>query len=744
MPRFITPYRSSSLPIAPFHSPTREPVGRLLIFLITLCAALGTSAKSALAQQSATDESLPALEQTIKSAVARVAPSVAQIETSGGSDVIGSGQSQISKGVGPTTGLIVSPDGFIISSAFNFANKPAAIFVTIPGQRDRLIAKVVATDHTRMLTLLKVDTEKLPVPVAASKKDVRVGQWALALGRTWAGTQGPPSVSIGIVSALDRIWGKAIQTDAKVSPVNYGGPLIDLQGRVLGILIPASPRGQDEAAGVEWYDSGIGFAIPAEDINAVLPQLKQGKDLNRGVLGINLQSADYYGAVPVIAGTVPDSAALQAGIKTGDIITEINGVKISRQAQMLHVLGNKYEGDTISLKLKRGKDEISIAKVKLGSEARSFVHPFLGILPMRDDPQAGEEVRYVFPGSPAEKGGLKAGDRVVKVGFGEAPLRPFVGRDALTALLSRLSPSIELKLEIARKDGKKTETLRIALGLPTDSVPDDLPEPATRKKALERPTSVQPVIELSKPDSPPAPRKRENIKPKDKFEKKEAPKSDDKKTKKAEVGLLRRSTATKENDYWLYVPENYDPNIAHALVVWLHPAGSRRDKDAETEQLVELWKDFCQDKHLIILCPKAETESGWLASESDFVAQTIRDCLDEYTIDRQRIVAHGMGIGGQMAFYLGFNTRDLIRGVATTGAALANQPKDNLPGQRLAFFLVNGKSDPRNAEIAETKSKLIERKYPVVYREIADMGHQYLNVDTLQELVRWIDSLDRQ
>jgi len=108
------------------------------------------------------------------------------------------------------------------------------------------------------------------------------------------------------------------------------------------------------------------------------------------------------------------------------------------------------------------------------------------------------------------------------------------------------------------------------------------------------------------------------------------------------------------------------------------------------------------------------------------------------------VVAHGMGIGGQMAFYLGFNTRDLIRGVATTGAALANQPKDNLPGQRLAFFLVNGKSDPRNAEIAETKSKLIERKYPVVYREIADMGHQYLNVDTLQELVRWIDSLDRQ
>src|SRR5438045_3720475 len=83
---------------------------------------------------------------------------------------------------------------------------------------------------------------------------------ALALGRTWASADAPPSVSVGIISALDRIWGKAVQTDAKVSPVNYGGPLVDVQGRVQGILVPASPRGQDETAGHEWYDSGIGFA----------------------------------------------------------------------------------------------------------------------------------------------------------------------------------------------------------------------------------------------------------------------------------------------------------------------------------------------------------------------------------------------------------------------------------------------------------------------------------------------------
>src|SRR5262249_32985964 len=157
-----------------------------------------------------------------------------QIETSGGSDIVGSGPAGFRKGTGPTTGLIVAADGYVLSSAFNFANRPSAIFIAIPGRKERLLAKVVATDHTRMITLLKVEADRLPVPVAAPKKEIQVGQWAFALGRTWTSLDKLPSISVGIVSALGRIWGKAIQTDAKVSPVNYGGPLIDLEGRVLG------------------------------------------------------------------------------------------------------------------------------------------------------------------------------------------------------------------------------------------------------------------------------------------------------------------------------------------------------------------------------------------------------------------------------------------------------------------------------------------------------------------------------
>jgi serine protease Do len=681
-------------------------------------------------------------QAAMKAAVARVAPSVVQIETSGGSDVIGSGGigQQIRKGTGPTTGLIVSADGYIVSSAFNFANKPSAIFVAIPGHKERLVAKAVATDQTRMITLLKVDAQGLPVVETTPKKEIRVGQWALSLGRTWASLDSLPSVSVGIVSALGRIYGKAIQTDAKVSPVNYGGPLVDLEGRVLGVLVPASPRGKDETAGYEWYDSGIGFAIPLEDIKAVLPRLKEGQDLHEGRLGISLQSQDIYGARPVILNVAPDSTAQHAGIKAGDIITEINGLRVVRQAQILHVLGEKYEGDTVSVKVLRGKEELSFANLKLTGPLNAFVYPFLGVLPVRDDPDPGEEIRYIFPNGPAQAAGLKPGDRIMKIGVGE-DFTSFSGRDELTALLNHLQPGMEIKLEVTRKESKKTETVSLALGVLSDALPDKLANEASHRKALT-PKKAAPAGPLAPgrprpagPRRPPAPPK-EDEQEKGKKEEKKA------EEKKVETGLLKRATQTGDHDYWLYVPEDYDPEISYALAIWLHPAGKGKDKD--TENMIALWEDFCSDNHIILLCPRAESETGWLASEAEFIQQVARDVMAEYTIDHQRVIAHGMGIGGQMAYYLGLNVRDLIRGVATTGAVLTNPVKDTAASQRLSFFIVAGGKDPLAQAIAETKTKLSAHKYPVVYREIQEMGNQYFDAVTLHDLIRWIDSLDRQ
>jgi S1-C subfamily serine protease len=689
--------------------------------LLTSALVLASFSPGALA-----DDLAELQDQAVRAAVERVGLSVVQIETSAGADTVGLGQpgQQIRTGLGPTTGLVVSADGYIISSAFNFANKPGAVFVAIPGRKDRLVAQVVATDHTRMLTLLKVPATGLPVPAATPKKEIHVGQTAVALGRTWSGPEGPPSVSVGIVSALNRIWGKAIQTDAKVSPVNYGGPLMDIQGRVMGILVPASPQAQDETAGVEWYDSGIGFAIPLEDVNAILPRLKQGHDLHRGYLGITSNAKDLFGAEPVVVGVVPNSTAAKAGIKAGDVIVEIAGTRLTREAQLQQALGNKYEGEVVSVKIRRGKEEINLGKLTLSAELPGFSPGFLGILPMRDDPEQGVEVRYVYPKSAAETAGIKAGDRILTLGSDKVAPRPFVGRDQFLTRLMAAPPGTEIKLGVRHKDAKEPVTLTAKLGDEPSTVPAQLPQPASLKKAkAPRNAGARP--------SPAAPPK--EAKPETKKEdKKAAPE------KKAETGLLHRRNEAGDREYWLYVPANYDPNIAYALVVWLHPAGQGRDKDAEP--FIKAWEKACGDEHVILVGPRAQNETGWLASEADLIQETVREVMSQYTVDAQRIVAHGPGSGGQMAFYLGFHARELFHGVAPIDASLGTAPPENAPGPRLAFFLVTR----AKGASAAVKSQLAAKKYAVIQREVAGQDTAYLDAATQSELARWIDSLDHQ
>jgi S1-C subfamily serine protease len=691
--------------------------------VVVVLLGLGLAAAPEAAQGPGGDDLNAQNERAIKDAVKTVAASVVQIQTQGGTDMIVTGPKgpAFRKAMGPTTGVIVSPDGYIISSAFNFINNPTTIIVGVPGHKEPFLAKRVATDRSRMLTLLKIEATGLPVPQAAPKKDVHVGQWAIALGRTLdTNKDNPPSVSIGVVSAVGRIWGKALQTDAKVSPVNYGGPLVDVRGRVQGILIPASPQSEDEKAGYEWYDSGIGFAVPMDDVLAALPRLKEGKDLHKGLLGVRLNTQDIFSSAPVVGQVTPGSAAAKAGLKPGDLITEVDGHPVVRMAQILHLLGPKYEGDAIALKYRRGGKDISIARLELVGALSAYTHAFLGALPVRDDPKLGALVRYVFAKSAAEKAGLKAGDRIVK--YGKGPMMVAFkgqkrGRAELLDFLNGVRPDEEIKLEVSRK-GAKAMTLTVTLGSltgpgknGTDTVPEKLPRDASAGKALAPLETAAGQKKAPKMAEPP----------------------------KAETGLLKRKSA-EGRTYWIYADEDYDPNISHALVVWLHPP--REGSKEKMEQLSDAWEKACRDNHIILVCPATDNEGGWVPGDAGFVLDAIRSVMGEYTIDRQRVVAHGMGVGGQMALYMGFHNRDVIRGVATTGAVVT-QAKDNVAGQRLSFYLVAGGRDPLAKAIVESKAKLTERGFPVVFREIADLGRQYLNESTLAELVRWIDALDR-
>jgi serine protease Do len=169
--------------------------------------------------------------------------------------------------------------------------------------------------------------------------------------------------------------------------------------------------------------------------------------------------------------------------------------------------------------------------------------------------------------------------------------------------------------------------------------------------------------------------------------------------------------------------------------------GKKDEKDFD--DFVKDWSDLCEQKNMIMLFPVCDNDSGWVPGDSGFIVEAVRDTLGRFTVDRQRIVAHGMGIGGQMACYLGFNARDLFRGVATVGAVATNL-KDNVPAQRLAFYLAGGDRDPLVKAIVDSRVKLVERKFPVFYREIPNRGREYLDDNVVRELVRWIDALDKQ
>jgi poly(3-hydroxybutyrate) depolymerase len=188
------------------------------------------------------------------------------------------------------------------------------------------------------------------------------------------------------------------------------------------------------------------------------------------------------------------------------------------------------------------------------------------------------------------------------------------------------------------------------------------------------------------------------------------------------------------------VPDNYDANKSYGVVVWFHDI-NERGKDGEA--MARNFRPVCEQYNFILIGPKSGNAGGWLPSETELVMQDVKTVLGQYTIDKTRIVAHGMGNGGQMAFYVGFNARDTFRGVATLGAVLGTNPKDNIANQPLSFFIAGGDKDPLLKEIVENKNLLNEKRFLVVFREMKESGKEYCDGITFNDLILWLDSLDK-
>ncbi len=651
---------------------------RTLLFLMLA----GLTTALAMPGRAAFGAELPELEEeAFKAAAARVAPAVVRIETLGGLERVG----KVLFGTGPTTGLVVGEDGFIVSSAFNFRHRPASILVRLP-DGTRKPARLVATDHSRMMVLLKIDVEEpLAVPDFAPLEELRVGQWAIALGRAFEADE--PNVAIGIVSARNRVWGKAVQTDAAVSPNNYGGPLVDIAGRVVGVLAPLSPQGTDEVAGYEWYDSGIGFAVHADQIVRVLPRLKEGEDLHAGLLGVNLRGSNPAIADPVVANCHPNSPAHKAGIEAGDRIVEINGRAIERTAELKEELARFYAGEKVSLVVARDDDRFE-HELELIAELSPYEHPFLGILPLRAPlPETGVPVRYVYPESAAAKAGLRRGDVVAALAG-----KPVAGAEALRIALAQHEPDHEVELSVLR--GEDTLSLTVQLGRLPEEVPaEELPsamgadDPAGEAAALGGPVSVK------VPEFP--------------------------------------------NDAWAYVPASYQPDVPHGLVVWFHdPEGF------EWDELLGQWKAECDRGQWILLAPKASDPKRWVRTELPLVRKLIDQLSADYSIDPARIVLAGRDAGGTMALLAASQNREVVRGIGLVDAPLPGRIAANEPLERLAFFIARSEKSRHAAAITAGVERLREAKYPVTLKDLGE-DPRPMNPEERAEFSRWVDTLDR-
>jgi serine protease Do len=329
------------------------------------------------------------------------------------------------------SGFIISSDGYIFTNN-HVVEKADKIIVKLSDGR-QFDAKVVGKDAKTDIALIRIKAgDRLPVAEIGDSDKVRVGDWVIAIGNPFGLEQ---TVTAGIVSAKGRVIGAGpydnfIQTDASINPGNSGGPLFSMDGKVIGINTAIVAQAQ-----------GIGFAIPINMAKAILPELKSKGRVTRAWMGISVQdiSEDMAKVLKlksregaIVTETFRDDPADRAGIKPGDVITEINGKKVKDSHELLLTIASLPVGEKITVKVVREgkemtfyvtvaerKEEKELAATKEGTKDRfglvvQDITPemarYLGL-----KKKQGVIVVAVEEGSPAEEVGIQPQDVILQV-----------------------------------------------------------------------------------------------------------------------------------------------------------------------------------------------------------------------------------------------------------------------------------------------------------------------------------------
>lgn len=263
---------------------------------------------------------------------------------------------------GSGSGVIISADGYIVTNNHVVADADE-LTVTLNDNKE-YSARIIGTDKASDLALIKIDGKNLPAITIANSDDIKVGEWVLAVGNPFNLTN---TVTAGIVSAKARSLYQNgvesfIQTDAAINPGNSGGALVNTRGELIGInAMLYSQTGSF---------SGYGFAIPTSIMNKVVADLKQYGTVQRALIGIQGQDVKNYvdakkdkgedidlGTMEgiYVAKVTEESAAEEAGMKEGDVITAIDGKPVNKLAELQEVLAKKRPGDKVTVTYLRDK-----------------------------------------------------------------------------------------------------------------------------------------------------------------------------------------------------------------------------------------------------------------------------------------------------------------------------------------------------------------------------------------------------
>lgn len=260
------------------------------------------------------------------------------------------------------TGVVISPDGYILTNE-HVITDATKIKITLPDGR-QLEGSVVVADRTMDLALMKVEASNLPYVELGNSEDLMIGEWVIAFGNPFGFLleDTSPTVTVGVVSALgrsiksshdERVYKNMIQTDAAINPGNSGGPLVNVLGQVIGInnFIFTSSGGSE----------GIGFARPVNFVRKFITEAKKHGKIRPAWIGLWLQDitpdlaeeTEIQKAGIIVTNVDAKSPAEKAGIKGGDMIVEINGLRIRRVSDWDRFIANVFVDEELEIVLLR-------------------------------------------------------------------------------------------------------------------------------------------------------------------------------------------------------------------------------------------------------------------------------------------------------------------------------------------------------------------------------------------------------